>query len=51
MNLGLHCLHICEPGGKSIQGRFNSIIGPGEKRYTEMATYTTTRKNKNVNVD
>ena len=51
MNLGLQCLYICESGGKSMQGRLNSIIGPREKRYTKTATYTTTRRNKNVNVD
>ena len=33
------------------QGRLISIISPQSKQYTGTPTYTTTHKNKNVNVD
>jgi hypothetical protein len=33
------------------QGHLNSIIGPWEKQCTGAHTYTTTHRNKTVNVD
>jgi hypothetical protein len=33
------------------QGHHNSIIGPRAEQCTEANTYTTTHRNKNVNVD
>jgi hypothetical protein len=34
-----------------IQGHLNSIIGPWVKQCTGAHTYTTTQRNKTVNVD
>ena len=33
------------------QGRLNNIIGPQEKQCTGVHTYTTTRRNKTLNVE
>ena len=33
------------------QGRLSSIVGPGAEQCTEVNTYATTHRNKNVNVD
>ena len=43
------CLDSTLLGAKSVQGRLNSIIGSRAIQYTGALTYTTTRKNKNVN--
>ena len=34
-----------------VQGRLRSIVGPGEEQCSEVKTYATIHRNKNVNVD
>ena len=52
MNLGLHCfVYICFANlGKVYSGPSKQHYRTWAKQCTETATYTTTHRNKNVNV-